>query len=318
MQCGVKSVGILRHWFARGICSLQFLLLPELQAPAVLLGSRFLLLWEAAPTSSSSASLGTLSLAWHGVGIAKPWLTLSLGVLFQDPWDLSSPAGLSFSLWPRWWANTGAHPWEEEIHSSQLFLGADAQSMFAQAGFSEQGWRKQQETIFLHNPRSFFPASTKYTRRVECDFHCGCFPGCPWLSPAFLMLFTDVPGTWLCVFPPIPSSLCIFPFCWHKAWHSVFVFSLCSASGNLFSLCLCPVLRALTKFYVTELPSVEIFFWDEYSAMGDLPAWGPKSPTSCVVAINLLGMNNAVMIQWWKSGIYFFPCPNFPSCSQTA
>lgn len=65
MQCGASSIGIWRHRFARGICSLQFLPLPELQAraqAAVLPGSRFLLVC----LRGSSYQL-FLGFSWH------PW-----------------------------------------------------------------------------------------------------------------------------------------------------------------------------------------------------------------------------------------------------
>lgn len=153
---------------------------------AVLLGSRFLLVWEAAPTSSSSASLGTLkpvgrkSLAWHRVKIARPWLRLSLGVLFPDPWNLFSPAWLQLtpSVLPAG-AVTACDQSDQPIlvlicgkrksMAARYFLGVMVlihKACLQRPVFLNTGWRKQQETIFLHNPRSFFPASTKHTRRV--------------------------------------------------------------------------------------------------------------------------------------------------------
>lgn len=146
----MKSIGILRHWFARGICSLQFLPLPELQAPAVLLGSRFLLLWEAAPTSSSSASLGTLSRregkAWHGTEQRLPNLDLDFPLEFFSripeifPHLLGSVSPCGHGDEPTLVLIRGKR--ESMAAAISWCRRADAQSVFAQAGFSEHRLEK--------------------------------------------------------------------------------------------------------------------------------------------------------------------------------
>lgn len=343
MQCGANSIGILRHWFARGICSLQVLPLPELQARQKPLScleadscwfERQLL--PAPPRLLLAPSNQWEGKAWHGTvwRLPDPDWDFPLEFFSRIPEIFSHLLG---SSWHRrcsqqaqlllvtratsqyWCLSVGrGNPWQPGI-SWRSWCWSTKHVCRGQCFWTQAGENSRKPFFSIIQGRFFLPAlntraefSVTFTTGVSLDVLD--FLLLSWCSSlmllaldcAYSLLFPAV-----CVFSPSPAS-------------KPDILCLCSVLGKLSFLCLWPVLLALTKFNVAELSSVEIFLgWIfslvlNFSFRRDLSAREPKSPASYVVARSLLGMNDGLMIQCWKTGICSFPCPKFLSRSQTA